>query len=430
MASLKEELGNRIPDLRKELRELLEGGGSTVISQVTMSQVVHGMRGVPGLVCDTSLVEPEKGLIIRGTPISKLAARKPEEVFYLLCTGRLPVARELETLHDELRQRSAVPAYIWDLLFAMPSDSHPMTMLSAAILALERESVFRKRYEQGMHKDEYWEAALEDSLALLAKLPAMAAGIYRIHTGKRTLIPPNPELDWAADYAQMLGLPDPMGEFQNLMRLYLTLHCDHEGGNVSAFTCHTVGSVLSSPMLAVSAGMNGLAGPLHGLANQECLRFVLEIKNRFGGVPSTEQLTDFVWARLKDGSVIPGYGHAVLRVTDPRFTGFHDFGDRVCAQDEVFRIVDRLYAVTPAILQSHGHAKDPWPNVDAISGSLLYHFGLEQFDYYTVLFGVSRALGMCAQLILNRALGTPIMRPRSMTTDQLKALSGSKRRVA
>jgi citrate synthase len=157
---------------------------------------------------------------------------------------------------------------------------------------------------------------------------------------------------------------------------------------------------------------------------------VLEIKEKFAGVPSPQQLSDFIWARLKDGAVIPGYGHAVLRVTDPRFVAFHAFGERACAEDETFRIVDRLYAVTPGILQQHGHAKDPWPNVDAISGSLLYHFGLKQFDYYTVLFGVSRALGMCAQLILNRALGTPIVRPRSVTTEQLKGIVGSERRVA
>ncbi len=430
MRTLKEELNEQIPRLRAELHDLVQRGGSTIVSEVTLSQVVGGMRGVAGLVCDTSTVEPDKGLIVRNIPISKLSARKPEEMFYLLCTGRLPVARELSALEEELHRRSAVPAYVWDTLSAMPADSHPMTLFSMAILALERESVFHRRYEEGMHKEEYWEAALEDSLAILAKLPTIASGIYRIHTGKPAPVSSDTTLDWGADYARMLGLADSTGEFANLLRLYLTLHCDHEGGNVSAFTCHTVGSALSSPMLAVSAGMNGLAGPLHGLANQECLHFVLEIKEKFAGVPSPQQLSDFIWARLKDGAVIPGYGHAVLRVTDPRFVAFHAFGERACAEDETFRIVDRLYAVTPGILQQHGHAKDPWPNVDAISGSLLYHFGLKQFDYYTVLFGVSRALGMCAQLILNRALGTPIVRPRSVTTEQLKGIVGSERRVA
>jgi citrate synthase len=218
----------------------------------------------------------------------------------------------------------------------------------------------------------------------------------------------------------MLGLPDPDGEFRNLMRLYMTLHCDHEGGNVSAFTCHTVASALSDPYYAVSAGLNGLAGPLHGLANQECLKFVLELREKFNGVPTDEELYKFAWDTLKSGHVIPGYGHAVLRVTDPRYTAFLAFGARVCPNDEVFRIVDRIFALVPGILKEQGKAKDPWPNVDAASGCLLYHFGLTEFDYYTVLFGVSRALGMCSQLILNRALGSPIVRPKSVSTNWIK----------
>jgi citrate synthase len=368
-------------------------------------------------VCDTSVVEPDKGLVVRGNPIGNLKDRLPEEIFYLLCTGELPDKEAMASLHKEFRDRAAVPSYIWDVLKALPSDTHPMAMFSTAILAMERESVFRKRYSEGMHKTDYWEPTLEDALRLIAVLPGIAAGIYRIHTRKGEPLPHNLDLDWGADYAAMLGLPDPTGEFRNLIRLYMTLHCDHEGGNVSAFTCHTVGSALSDPFYAVSAGMNGLAGPLHGLANQECLHFVLEIRNKYKGVPTDDQLRDFVLETLNSGRVIPGYGHAVLRVTDPRFTAFHEFGDRVCPNDEIFRIVDRLFHVTPEILKGTGKVKDPWPNVDAGSGSLLYLFGLTEFDYYTVLFGVSRALGMCSQLVLNRLLGTPITRPKSVSTD-------------
>jgi len=296
-----------------------------------------------------------------------------------------------------------------------------MTLFSTAILVMERESVFRRRYAEGMAKDVYWEATLEDSLQLLAKLPALAAGIYRLYTHRGAPLPSDPRLDWAADYAHMLGLTDTNGEFANLLRLYLTLHCDHEGGNVSAFTCHTVGSALSDAYYAVSAGLNGLAGPLHGLANQECLQFVLGVGKTFGGVPTDEQLREYAWNTLQQGRVIPGYGHAVLRITDPRFTAFHQFGERACADDEIFRIVDRIFAIVPGVLREQGKAKDPWPNVDAVSGALLYHFGLAEFDYYTVLFGVSRALGMCAQLVLNRALGTPITRPKSVNTEWIKA---------
>ncbi|HZT68892.1 MAG TPA: citrate (Si)-synthase [Terriglobia bacterium] len=426
MGKLHDRLAEQAPALRERIRTIVAEHGSTVISEVTVSQLVGGMRGVKGLLCDTSVVEPDKGLLVRGIPIGELKDRLPEEMFYLLCTGELPDQEALTGLQQELRQRAEVPSYVWNVLKALPPDTHSMAMFSTAILSMERESVFRKRYSEGMHKTDYWEPTLEDSLTLLARLPAIAAGIYRIHTRKGDPLPPNPALDWGADYASMLGLPDPTGEFRNLIRLFLTLHCDHEGGNVSAFTCHTVGSALSDAFYAVSAGMNGLAGPLHGLANQECLHFVLEIRNRYNGVPTDEQLRDFVWETLNSGRVVPGYGHAVLRVTDPRFTAIYEFGKRVCPNDEIFRIVDRLYHLTPGILKEQGKVKDPWPNVDAGSGSLLYLFGLTEFDYYTVLFGVSRALGMCAQLVLNRLLGTPITRPKSVSTEWLlKAVSGA-----
>ena len=429
MPALKDKLAQQVPVLRDELRALSKEYGNKVISEVTVGQAFGGMRGVKGLICDTSVVDADKGLYVRGIPIGDLAGRLPEEIFYLLCTGEMPDSAALASLQAELRERAQVPAYVWDVLEAMPEDSHPMTMFNTAILVLERESVFRRRYEE-MRKEEYWEAALEDSLQLLAKLPEIAARIYCMHGRKGPAIASNPKLDWAGDYAFMLGLPDPTGEFANLMRLYLTLHCDHEGGNVSAFTCHVVGSALSDPYYAVSAGLNGLAGPLHGLANQECLHFVLGLREKYQGVPTDAELREHAWNTLKEGHVIPGYGHAVLRITDPRFTAFHKFGERVCSKDEVFRIVDRIFALVPDVLKEQGKAKDPWPNVDAISGSLLYHFGLTEFDYYTVLFGVSRALGMCAQLVINRALGTPITRPKSVSTEWIKGAVGSSQRAA
>jgi citrate synthase len=218
----------------------------------------------------------------------------------------------------------------------------------------------------------------------------------------------------------MLGIPDPTGEFANLMRLYLTLHSDHESGNVSAMTTHTVASALSDLYYALSAGLNGLAGPLHGLANQECLKWVLMVKDKFNGVPTDEQLRQFAWDTLNSGKVIPGYGHAVLRITDPRFDAFLAFGKRVCPNDPVFAIVAKVFDVVPKVLTEQGKAKDPWPNVDAGSGALLYHFGMAEFDYYTVLFSVSRALGVCSQAVISRAMGYAIVRPKSVTTAWLQ----------
>jgi citrate synthase len=421
MATLKDTLAKQIPALRDEIRGIVKEHGDKVISDVTVAQAYGGMRGVKAMICDTSLVEPDKGLIIRGIPIGELTDKLPEEIFFLLLTGDLPDADALASFQTELRERLEVPGYVWDVLDAMADDSHPMAMFSTLIMTMERESEFRKRYTEGMKKTDYWEPALEDAISLIAKLPTIAAAIYRKRFNKGRRIAPDPDLDWGANYAHMLGIDDPTGEFRNLMRLYLTLHCDHEGGNVSANTCHTVGSALSDPLYAVSAGLNGLAGPLHGLANQECLKFVLAVREKYSGVPTDEQLVEYAWEVLNSGRVIPGYGHAVLRCPDPRFVAFHAFGQRVCPEDDVFKIVDRLFALIPDVLLKHGKAKNPYPNVDAGSGSLLYHFGMREFDYYTVLFGVSRALGMLSQLIINRALGTPITRPKSVGTDWIKA---------
>jgi citrate synthase len=420
--SLKEKLAKMIPQYREEIKNIIKEHGAKDISAVNVQQIFGGMRGVKGLICDTSLVEPDKGLIIRGRPIGELTDRLPEEIFYLLCTGELPDAGEMTDLQAEYTRRSGVPEYVWNVLRAMPADAHPMCMFDTGILTMEGESVFRKRYNEGMTKTEYWEPCLEDCLNLLAKLPELAAGVYRIRFNKGDLIKPKPDLDWGANYAYMMGIDDPNGDFAKLMQLYLTLHSDHEGGNVSAFSCHTVASALSDPYYAVSAGLNGLAGPLHGLANQECLKFVLEIYEKYNqSCPDHETLKKEAWDNLNAGKVVPGYGHAVLRVTDPRFTAFIEFGKKYMPDDEVFKIVLSLFEVVPGVLREHGKAKNPWPNVDAGSGGLLYHYGVREFDYYTVLFAVSRAMGMCSQMILNRAIGSAIVRPKSVGTDWVKA---------
>lgn len=425
MYTLRNTLADLIPGLRRDAKELLEKYGDKVISDVTVRQAFGGMRGVKCMVCDTSVVDPEKGLLVRGMPILELADKLPEEIFFLLCAGRLPESGELRSLQDDLKARREVPGYVWKVLYDLPKDTHPMEMFGTAILILERSSVFRKRYTEGMRKEEFWEPALEDSLCLIAKLPSLAAGVYRIRFDKGEPIPSDPDLDWGGSYAAMLGIPDPTGEFANMIRLYLTLHADHEGGNVSANTCHTVASSLADPYYAVSAGLSGLAGPLHGLASQECLRFVLQIKERFNGVPSEKQLRDYAFSVLEEGRVIPGYGHAVLRSTDPRFIALHDFGQRVCKDDPVFQIVALGYKVIPEVLKKHGKAKNPYPNVDSGTGALMHHFGVTEISYYTVLFGVSRALGMLSQLIINRALGTPITRPKSVSTEWIRNYVGA-----
>lgn len=418
MPSLHDALAERIPKMREEIKELVTEYGEQVISEVTVKQAYGGMRGVKGLVCDTSLVDPEQGLIIRGRPIAELEDRLPEEIFYLLCTGELPDRESLALLQKEYKARADVPEYVWDVLRAMPHTAHPMDMLVTAIAVLEETSVFARRYEEGLRKEEYWEATLEDSLNLLAKLPAVAAAVHRIRYEKGDLIPSDRSLDWGGDFSHMLGNDDP--DFADMMRMYLVLHSDHEGGNVSAFTSHVVGSSLADAYYAVAAGLAGLAGPLHGLANQECLRFILDGIQKYGGALNADQMREYAWDTLKSGQVVPGYGHAVLRATDPRFIALHRFGLDRCYDSDVFKTVDIGYQVIPQVLEEHGKAKNPWPNVDAGSGCLLYHYGFTEMRYYTVLFSVSRAMGILAQLLMSRAIGEAITRPKSVTTEWMK----------
>ncbi len=420
MASLKEKFGGDLPALRDDIRNLVKGHGDVVLSEATVAQAYGGMRGIKSMICDTSEVSPEKGLIIRGIPLLEITDKLPEEIFWLLVTGELPNADELKGLQADLTARAGVPGYVWDVMRAMPKDAHPMAMISVGIMAMQNLSEYVKAYSAGVKKTEYWESTMEDVLNLIARLPELAAGIYRIrfHDGK--LIPHDPKVDWGGNMAKMMGLPDPDGKLADLMRLYLTLHCDHESGNVSAHVCHTIGSALSDFYYSLSGGLNGLAGPLHGLANQECLAFVLEMIEKYGGAPTDEQLTAYCWDTLNSGKVIPGYGHAVLRVTDPRFTAQVAWGKERIPEDPVFQTVAKMFEIVPGVLKEQGKAKNPWPNVDAASGSLVYHFGIKEFPFYTVLFSVSRALGVGAQLIYNRALGAPIERPKSVTTQFVK----------
>jgi citrate synthase len=412
-------LSEKIPIWQDEIRSVIQEKGNQKVGDVIVSQLYGGMRGIKGLTCETSAVSADKGLIIRGYPLLDITHISPEEVFYLLLTGDLPNDDQLSDLQAQLRSHQNIPDYIWKILEAMPKDSHPMTMLTVAIQSMQVDSLFASKYDEGIPKSDYWKWTLEDGIRLVAKVTGIAAGIYRLRFNKGDRIAPDNSMDWSGNFAHMMGIEGD--DFKKLMRLYLMLHCDHEGGNVSAFSGLTVASALSSPYLSVAAGLNGLAGPLHGLANQECLKFVLEVRDHFNGAPSQEEMKQFCWDRLNNGRVIPGYGHAVLRCPDPRYTAFMEFGKEHIKDDDVFSIVSTLFDVVPPVLQEQGKAKNPWPNVDAASGSLLYYYGLTEFNYYTVLFSISRAMGMIAQMVINRAMGIPITRPKSVTTEWIKS---------
>ncbi len=430
MATFKEKVEAKLSEAGADIKALLKEHGGDVIDQVTLAQAYGGMRGIKSMIWEPSLLDPDEGIRFRGYTIPECQEKLPhaeggneplpEGIFYLLMTGDVPTDEDVADLTQEWQKRGELSSTVVNVLDAFPTTSHPMTQFAAGVLAMQDESVFAKQYREGIHKTKYWEPTYEDVMNLLGKLPALAARIYRRCYKNDEQIPADTSLDWAGNFAHMMGYEDQ--GFRELLRLYLTIHSDHEGGNASAHTTHVVGSTLSDPYLAFSAGMDALAGPLHGLANQEVLRWIMEVKEKLGGgVPTKDELVKFLWDTLNSGRVIPGYGHAVLRKTDPRYMAQREFALKHLPDDEIFQVVSMIYEVTPDILKEHGKAKNPWPNVDAHSGCLLVHYGMTEYDFYTVLFGVSRALGVCGNLVWDRGLGLPLERPKSFTTGFAKA---------
>ncbi len=435
MSKIKEKFAGKIEGSIREVREFLAAHGDEKMGEITVRQLYSGMRGMPALIYETSKLDPAEGIRFRGYSIPELnevlpkyppegKQPLPEGIFYLMLMNELPTEDEVRRISNNWARRSIVPPHVFKVIDALPVNAHPMTQFITGINACRTESEYRRAYRDGINKSEYWAHTYEDAMNLIGRLPRIAAYIYRRCYRNGEHIEPNPDLDWAGNFAHMLGYDSE--EFREMMRMYMTIHSDHEGGNVSAHAIHLVGSALSDPYLAFTAGMAGLAGPLHGLANQEVIRWIQSMRDELGGgLPSKEQIENYCKKTLADGKVIPGFGHAVLRKTDPRYEAQRGFAQEYMPDDELFQIVSRVYEVVPDILKATGKVKNPWPNVDAHSGQLLMHYGLTEYDFYTVLFGVSRALGTMAALIWDRVLGMPIERPGSTTTEKLKERFGN-----
>ena len=407
------------------IKKLKKNHADVKVSEVTIGHVLTGMKGIVSLLTCTSKLDPEEGIRFRGYTIPELqkllpkatpdGEPLPEGLFYLMLMDELPTPEDVKYIQNEWQKRAHVPKHVFDVIDALPLDAHPMTQYVAAIVAMSESSKFKKAYESGVSKSEFWESTYEGVMDLLARLPRIAAYIYRKTYHKGDHIEPNSDLDWAGNLAHMMGYDSD--EVKRLFRLYMVIHADHEGGNVSAHTTHLVGSALSTPYQSYAAGMLGLAGPLHGLANQEVIKWIYNMMEELGTEdPSKEMIAEYAKKTLAAGRVIPGYGHAVLRKTDPRYTAQREFALKYLPESPIFKVVSKIYEVVPPILSSVGKIKNPWPNVDAHSGALLIHYGIKEHEFYTVLFGVSRAMGVLAQLVWDRVYGLPIERPKSQNT--------------
>lgn len=429
MGIIKQSFIDKANEAGIEIKNIIKEHGHKKIGEVTLSQIYQGMRGITGLVTETSLLDAQDGIRFRGFSIPELQQQLPkveggseplpEGLFLLMLLGEIPTDDQVQHLTSVWQRRSHVPTHVFHTIDALPLSAHPMTMFVTGVMALQTESNFAKEYANGLNKKDYWDATYDDAMDLIARLPRIAAYVYRKKYRNSEHIQPNGLLDWSGNFAHMMGYDDQ--SFKELMRLYMTIHADHEGGNVSAHTTHLVGSALSDPYLSYAAGMNGLAGPLHGLANQEVIKWVFEMQKQLNSdAPTKEQIEQYVKDTLASGKVVPGYGHAVLRKTDPRFTAQMEFGKKHMPDDNLCKTIWNIYETVPPILQSLGKVKNPWPNVDAHSGALLVHYGMVEYEFYTVLFAVSRALGVMASLCWDRALGFPLERPKSVTTESVK----------
>ncbi len=405
-----------------EYQKLRNEYSDVVVGKVTIGHVLSGMKGVPSLLTETSKLDPNEGIRFRGFSLKDL--RKtiprfcehgeflPEGLFYLMLIGEVPELDDINNISKDWSSRAIVPQHTFDVIEAMPKNSRPMAQYVAAITSMASESYFLNAMQAGVNKKYYWDTTYEDVMNLIARLPRIAAYIYRRSFHKGEHIDPDPRLDWAGNFAHMMGFSAPPQK--RLMRMYMSIHADHEGGNVSAHATHLVGSALSNPYYAYAAGMLGLAGPLHGFANQNVLNWIFDMMRDLNdNDPPVEKIKRYCKKFLDDGGVIPGFGHAVLRITDPRYDTQKEFAEKFIKNDNLINIVNKLYTVVPPMLEATGKVKNPWPNVDAYSGALLRYYGIKEHNFYTVMFGISRALGVMASLLFDRVFALPIERPTS-----------------
>ncbi|HAO98901.1 MAG TPA: citrate synthase [Fibrobacteres bacterium] len=388
-------------------------GGEEVLFSITRAHLDTGMRGFPVGTCPLSDVDPVKGLSYGGYPIAQLAERQPEEVIYLLLNKQLPDAAQLAAFRQELIKNSRLHPEMLEKLSALPRHGHPMKWLMSAIVLMGMYS------GTGDYR--------KDCLQVIAQLPEAVAAIFRIRSGWGELIPSKPELGYMENFAHMLGAPGAGPELIHLLRVFNILHMDHGGGNLSTFVGKAIASGHEDMYGSLAGAMAGLAGPLHGMANQECLRFLKTVAKDIKDPSNETQVAEYVENLLNSGGVLYGFGHAVLRVEDPRATVQYALGEKIAAKDPLFRLAVTLRKVGSEALKKRGKVSDPYPNVDAVSGCLLSACGLADESYYTVLFGLARCVGIAAQIAWERTearggKGTPIVRPSYLYTGpEIKA---------
>ncbi len=413
---------------RERYQRILREHGDRPITKgpVLVKQLMRGNRGVPGGITDTSFVHPYKGVQINGQlpcDVAVAQGKTPEALFWYMLTGRFPTPDEAVTFQAELANRLEVPGYAWDALDALPTSTHPMTQLQTVTSALEGEAQFRQAYLDGARPEAYWKLMLEDGLNLIAWQHQVGASIYRRSFGDGQRLRPNPDLDWSEQFVYLSGIDDPDGHLTAYLRVYFMSHADHEATNASANAAAVVNSTFATMASTLVAAYSALSGPRHGMANQESLMLIEQVLERFGGVPSESEITQYLEELLDTGRLLPGFGHGQLRDKDIRFvvlTTYLDTIPSVVDGSEIIQCMQQIAKVAPRVLQKRPKIANPNQNIDFGSGAVLSVLGLPEKRFYTVLFSISRMWGVIAQAVSARAEGRPIMRPISLTTSMIE----------
>lgn len=375
-----------------------------VLYEIKKEDLETGLRGFPVGYCPTSTVNPTKGLYYGDKNIQEISTWKPMQVIYLLYYGKEGLEKEVEAFAQDLQKRAKCSPSLIKHIKQLPKEGHPMKLLSAALLLagmLEGKNDYR-----------------EDCLNLIAKIPEITATVINYHAGWGDGKPSRPELGYMENFSLMLNAPNvDITQLTRTMELFNILHYDHGGGNLSTFVGKAVASGLEEMYASIAAAMSALAGPRHGRANQDSLEFIESLIQTLGDQTTPEKLEAELRSRLARKELIFGYGHAVLRVEDPRATVFYEKAQKKYPNHPLVKMALLLREVAPKVLKENPKISDPYANVDAISGVLLMAAGFPYPEYFTVLFGLSRVVGIAIQIVYERCeardgKGLPIVRPK------------------
>lgn len=374
-----------------------------VLFSITKDHLDTGLRGFPVGYCTTSSVDPLLGLYYGGYQIADLAYKDPEEIIYLLFNRELPTKEQLGDFKKELAKHSKLNPNVIEQLKHLPKTGHPMKWLMAGLNFM------------GMYAGT--SNYRTDAMNVVAQLPELVAAIYRIRSGWGDTIESKPELGYMENFVHMMNTPNATEHFTELMRVFNILHMDHGGGNLSTFVGKAIGSGQEDMYGSLMGAMSALAGPLHGMANQECLRFLKTSLENVADPTDETAVNQYIDKLFETGGKLYGFGHAVLRVEDPRATVQYALGEKIAPDNKLFRMAVSMRKLGTEFLKKQPKVSNPYPNVDAVSGSLLTSVGLLDEEYYTVLFGLARCVGIAAQIVYDRldaraGKGTPIIRPK------------------